>query len=124
MMTRKEIIRWWESRRLRYNLWVGVVGLASWVTVWIAGSAAMQSGDDFQSPILMLIGPVFYGIMANVCYSLGWIVDVTWFRGAPRQALYKAGLVFSLVLITLPGLWAVALWLQTVITGHKLDVPF
>jgi hypothetical protein len=65
--TRKEIIVWWESRRFRFNLYVGMVGAASWLLVLIAGSAAVKPGVDFEEPIAMLIGPVIYGFLANVC---------------------------------------------------------
>lgn len=118
--TRGDIIRWWESRRLRYNLYVGAVGLVTWFVVEIAGSAAVQPGVDFEEPIIMLIGPLFYGIAANVCYTFGWMVDVTAYRGSPRRWLYKLGLIFSLVLTALPGVWALSVWLFTIYTGRKL----
>jgi len=97
------------------------VGFVTWWLVLIAGSAAVKPGEDFEEPIMMLIGPVFYGIMANVCYTFGWIIDVAVYRGSPRKGLFKAGFIFSLVLTALPGIWAVVAWLITVYTGRKLD---
>jgi len=41
----------------------------------IAGSAAVKPGVDFEEPIVMVIGPFFYAILANVCYSFGPITD-------------------------------------------------
>lgn len=120
-LTRAEVIRWWESRRWRFNLYVGTVGIATWFLVWIAGSAAVKPGIDFEEPIVMIIGPFIYAFMANVCYTLGWLVDTIEFRGLPSIRLYKAGVVFSVVLTAMPGVWAVVAWLITVITGHKLD---
>lgn len=118
---RKDIIHWWEERRIRYNLMVGLVGFVTWWLVLIAGSAAVKPGEDFEEPLMMIIGPVFYCIMANLCYTFGWIFDTVFYRGSPRKALFKAGLIFSLVLTSLPGIWAVAAWLVTVFTGKKLD---
>jgi len=120
-LTREDIVRWWEARRLRFNLYVGAVGVATWFLVMIAGSAAVKPGVDFEEPLAMIIGPFVYGFMANVCYTLGWIVDTVAFRGASRTRFYKAGVVSSVILTALPGLWAVVAWLITVITGQKLD---
>ena len=121
-LTRADVVRWWESRRLRFNLYVGAVGLVTWFLVMVAGSAAVKPGVDFEEPIAMIFGPFVYGFMANLCYTLGWVVDIFEFHGAARRAaLYKRGVVFSVVLTALPGVWAVVAWLTTLITGHKLD---
>lgn len=119
--TRTDIVRWWEGRRLHFNVYVGVVGVITWLLVLIAGSAAVKPGEDFEEPLAMLFGPVLYAIVANICYTGGWIVDSLAFQGGPRVGLYKAGVVFSVVLTALPGVWAVVAWLMTLITGHKLD---
>lgn len=118
--TRQEIIAWWESRRFRFNLYVGIVGAVIWLFVLVAGSAAVKPGVDFGEPIAMLIVPIIYGVFANTCYTLGWLVDTISYQGTPRIRLYKGGIIFSVVVTALPGLWAVIAWLITVITGHKL----
>jgi len=120
-ISRKDIVRWWEGRRIRYNLLVGAVGFVTWWLVLLAGSAAVKPGVDFEEPIAMLIGPIFYGILANLCFTFGWIVDTVFYRGSPRKILFKGGLIFSLVVTSLPGVWAVIAWLMTVVTGKKLD---
>ena len=119
--SRPDIIRWWEARRFRFNVYVGMVGAVTWLLVLIAGSAAVKPGVDFEEPIAMIIGPFIYGILANLCYTLGWVVDTRWYSGTPRTRLYKAGVIFSVVLTALPGIWAVAAWIMTVISGQKLD---
>jgi hypothetical protein len=119
--TRSEILRWWESRRLYYNLYVGLVGIITWLLVLVAGSAAVRPGVDFEEPIAMIFGPFLYGLMANLCYSLGWGYDLLFFRGKARVCLFKIGLYFSLILTALPGLWAVIAWSVTVVTGKKMD---
>jgi hypothetical protein len=119
--SRADIVRWWEARRLRYNLLVGSVGIVTWVLVLCVGSLAVKPGVDFEEPIMMIIGPIIYGVCANLCYSLGCIVDTLFYRGRPRNPLWKAGLIFSVVLTALPGIWAVIAWCITLYTGKKLD---
>jgi len=119
--SRTDIVRWWEARRLHFNVYVGVVGIVAWFLVLIAGSAAVKPGEDFEEPLAMIFGPVIYAMIANACYTLGWIADVLSSQSRPRVGLYKAGVVFSVVLTALPGVWAVVAWLMTLITGHKLD---
>lgn len=120
-MPRGEIIKWWESRRIQYNFLVGSVGVVTWLLVMIAGSAAVKPGVDFEEPLAMIFGPIVYGILANAFYTSGWIIDVALYRGYPRKEMYKAELIFSMILTALPGIWAVIAWLITVYTGKKLD---
>jgi hypothetical protein len=119
--TRREIIAWWEARRLRFNLYVGIAGAVTWLLVITVGSAAVKPGVDFEEPLAMIFGPFVYGFLANICFTFGWIVDTLSYRGMPRTRLYRAGVIFSVVLTSLPGIWAVVAWIITVITGHKLD---
>ena len=119
--TRKDIWRWWEQRRFRYNRDLLLVGMASWILVLVAGSAAVEPGVDFEEPLVMIYGPVFYLIFANVAFTAGPIFDTALYRGGPRKKLFKAGHLVSLVLTALPGAWAALAWLETVVTGHKLS---
>ena len=118
--TRREVFRWWEARRPNYNVMLLIIGIVTWVLVLVAGSQAVKPGEDFEEPIMMIVGPFLYGILANLCYTLGPIFDVTFYRGRPRVQLFKAGLIFSLTLTALPGIWAVTAWLITIHTGKKL----
>jgi hypothetical protein len=118
---RRQMIAWWETRRLQYNVYVGAVGIVTWLLVMVAGSAAVKPGVDFEEPLAMLFGPIVYAVLANICYTFGWVVDVVFYRGKARTWLYKSGVVFSVVLTALPGLWAVVAWLMTLCTGKKLD---
>lgn len=119
--TRKEIIAWWEARRFRFNLYVGIVGALTWFLVLIAGSAAVKAGVDFEEPIAMLIGP-FITVFSQmfVTRSAGSWTPFP-IAEMPRTRLYRAGIIFSAVFTALPGVCAVVAWLLTVITGHKLD---
>jgi hypothetical protein len=106
---------------LHFNVIIGAVGVASWILVLVAGSAAVRPGEDFEEPLMMIAVPSLYILFANICYTLGWITDTVFYSGIPRTRLYKSGLIFSVVLTALPGVWAVAAWLITVHTGRKLD---
>jgi len=121
LSTRGDIIRWWESRRYTFNAFLLAVAFASWLLVMTAGSAAVKPGEDFEEPMAMLSGTVIYVVMANIFYTLGWVVDTIFYNGRPRNRLYKSGLIFTVVLTALPGVWAVVAWLITVFTGRKLD---
>jgi len=118
---RSDIVRWWEARRLHFNVYVGVVGIITGFLVLIAGSAAVKPGEDFEEPFAMIFGPVVYAFIANACYTLGWIADTLSSQNRPRIRLYKAGVVFSIVLTALPGAWAMIAWVMTLVTGHKLE---
>jgi hypothetical protein len=89
--SRAEIVRWWEGRRVRYNMLVGSVGIVTWILVLCFGSLAVKPGVDFEESIMMIIGPAIYAIGANLCFTLGWIVDTSLYRGRPRNASGKQG---------------------------------
>ncbi len=119
--SRREIIRWWESRRFAYNFLVGIVGIGSWISVVVFGSMAVKPGVDFEEPLGLIAGPFFWAFMANLCYTSGWMLDTTLYKGVPSRKLFKAGLIFSLLLTALPGLWAFTAWIIALITGQKMD---
>lgn len=119
--TRGDIIRWWEARRYTFNAFVLAVGFASWLLVMIAGSAAVETGEDFVEPFVMFSALGICVAVLNVCYTLGWVVDTVLYNGRPRTRLYKSGLILAVVLTALPGVWAVVAWLITLFTGRKLD---
>ena len=101
------VVRWWESRRLLYNAAVGAAGLVTLGTV--TGFLLLPP----HSPGLaawdgVIPGIVVYGVLANVCYSLGAPADllVRRFLGdraaAAGPVLFRYGFVFSLGLTLLP----------------------
>jgi len=100
---------------------VGAVGVVTWLLVLCVGPLAVKPGVDFEEPFMMIIGPPIYALFANLCYSLGWVVDIWSYRGHPRIVLYRVGLVFSLFLTALPGIWAIIAWCITLYTGKKMD---
>ncbi|MEP6999359.1 MAG: hypothetical protein ABI969_02695 [bacterium] len=114
-----QLLGWWESRRPTYNIVVGGTGVLT---------LAVLQAISWLPPHLPLQAPwqvvVAYGVLANVCYSFGYITESLLERlwggeVAPvGPALFRQGLIFSVGLTLLPiGLaWigylvAVAKWL-------------
>ena len=120
-LSRWQIVRWWEVRRIPYNLLVGATGILSVVLMVFFGSMAVKPGDDFEEPMGLIFFAIAFGIVANLCYTAGWIVDLVLYRGEPRRKLFRAGMTFSIVLASLPGAWGVCAWLITLFSGKKLD---
>ncbi len=85
------IIRWWEKRRLPYNLIVGAGGL---MTLGLHTLVHSIPGETVEAIVAV-------GVMANVAYTLGSIVEVTvnhvWGRKVLPLGpmLFREGLLFS-----------------------------
>ena len=111
------IWRWWEARRLSYNLIVGSAGLVTLsvaqVIIWV-----MPDGGGFPwQPV------VAFGVLANVCYSLGPIVEASahklWGRTVlpVGPSLFRMGLTFSVGLALLPLLILTIFMLVRILIG-------
>ena len=119
------VIPWWESRRMAFNLIVGAAGCATVALTTLMLSLPGNFGGGSPPLEFLLGGSVVYGILANLCYCLGPITELTMYRlwgsEAPRAgpALFRQGLIFSVGLtlfpIVLVGLGTVARFLAWVI---------
>jgi len=106
-----EVIAWWEARRIPFNLIVGVTGAvtsAAMLVIAAVGELAMPGAQIFPDPpILVLVPVVLFAVMANVCYTGGWIVELLINYAWPEEPegfgtlSFTLGLVFA-VLVTLP----------------------
>jgi hypothetical protein len=109
-LSRRDIIVWWELRRIPYNIVLAFVGFATLLLIFAVGSAEPEV--DFVEPLVVAFGVPLYAIAANVCYTLGWILDgYLVYAGRQSIALFYAGSAFSIGLTALPGIWAVFLWM-------------
>jgi len=68
------LLKWWESRRPAFNLIVGGTGLvtlfAAQLLLWLPpGSSPFHLREV---PMLVLV----YALLANVCYSGGWLTEL------------------------------------------------
>jgi hypothetical protein len=102
------ILVWWESRRLLYNVLVGAAGsvtLAVMAIVMVVAPPQGGIGPIFPEGLLPILA---YGVLANVCYTLGPIIETTLERVWKDQvlpvgpALFRQGLAFSIGLTLLP----------------------
>ncbi len=98
------IFRWWESRRLTYNVIVGGTGL---VTLAAVKFIALLPPLSMSLPVFWP-GVLMYGFFANLFYSLGFVTEAAmqraWHEETPRvgPALFRQGLVFSVGLTLFP----------------------
>lgn len=81
------VISWWEKRRLPFNLVVGLCGLPTLVV------AHMMTGIDMLS---LMFGSFAYGIMANVCFTLGWPAEFVARYLWKEKAVYTGPILLSL----------------------------
>lgn len=109
------IIVWWETRRILYNLVVGIMGLVVSGLLLICGLVCERLiGEPIgipDPPIVALIGVVLYGVLANICYTGGWIaellVQAVWGEKAGRfgEISFTLGFLFSIFLTCVPAIF-------------------
>jgi hypothetical protein len=98
------IFRWWESRRLTFNVIVGATGL-----VTLAAIKVLALLPPFSTSVsIFWPGVVAYGVLANLFYSLGFMTEAAmqraWRDDTPRVGppMFRQGLIFSVGLTLLP----------------------
>ena len=70
-----QIVSWWESRRMLFNLLVGGVGLMGCLVMLVCG---------VESESVWLAG-LCSAVLANVCYTLGWLVELSIRSASPGR---------------------------------------
>jgi len=113
VMTVAQVIRWWELRRVLYNAVLLVIGVATVSgTLWLVDK--VNPGSDVGTPML---GALLYGVMANLCYTMGWIIELLGRSRNPvaarqrGQRMFRLGLAFSCLVTSLPFWFACAYFL-------------
>ncbi len=117
----QDIWAWWEARRVTYNFWLLIVGVATWFSVLIAGGYAVKPGVDFEEPFAMFLGPPIYALFANLCYTAGPILNRIISTKKPLPVLLALGFWFSVLLTAVPGAWAIYCCYRAVKTGVLMD---
>lgn len=99
------IIRWWETKRLMYNLMVGLAGLP---TVFVMLRYHELYPDlRVAQPAFITFYVINYAVMANLCYTLGPISELFAGRSFGKSAghvgsvLWMLGTVFSVAMTLL-----------------------
>ena len=99
------IFRWWESRRLTFNVIIGATGL---VTLAAVKMIALLPPISSNMPVFFWPGILAYGFFANLCYSLGFVTESVmqraWHDETPRVGpyLFRQGLIFGVGLTLFP----------------------
>jgi hypothetical protein len=107
------VIRWWEVRRLPINLIIGGYGIVCLIVFFAAISVAhvLKPGEDAVEPLALMAALVVVPVVFNICYTLGWLVEVAARALTPGLSpklgprLLMAGLAFSLCIISLPAVF-------------------
>lgn len=121
------VIKWWELRRIPYNLIVGVFGVFTCViTVLVAAIASEKFGEPLglpDPPIIAVFAVILFAVMANVCYTGGWVAELLvraiWKERAGdfAQISFTLGLLFSAVVTLAPAvLFTVLLILRLILS--------
>ena len=113
------IVRWWESRRLAYNLFVGGAGLLS---LGIMEFVALLP-PGLPGARVPLLGVFAFGVMANVCYLLGPAIEIALQKLWGEKllpvgpTLFRMGLTFSVGLALFPALLFMIAWVVQLVSG-------
>jgi hypothetical protein len=106
----KEIIRWWEQRRIFYN---AVMLMAGFVTIILAVSL----GEIAFTELVNVLPPVLiFAFSANLFYTLGWITEIVCRKFIPeKEFVQKAGPVLFIAGISLSVFFTFAIDIAIVI---------
>jgi hypothetical protein len=108
-----DTIRWWEVRRIVFNLVVLATGLLSLLVFGFIGSEVLGN-VDIGDPFLEVVA---YGLLANFFYTFGWIAEILWGWGDTartslrRPMVFRLGLIFSAGLTLLPAVIVTLMWI-------------
>lgn len=102
------IIGWWEARRALFNIIVLLCGLPTLFVIYFSGLASLK---------FAVTGAIEYAILANLCYTAGWICELiarSWWKERARHLgpiLLSLGLSFSTLFTMGAGFVMVILFL-------------
>jgi hypothetical protein len=121
------IIKWWESRRVAYNLVVGVVGLGNLIVFAYINDTLLVPYLPFQERKWELWSPLVFGVAANLLYTGGWFVEVITYGLMGRRTTrfapvaFGIGLLFSVFLTFIPPVSDGIRWIRFVYASHNAN---
>jgi hypothetical protein len=88
----REVIAWWERRRLGYNLLVAACAVPSFCLYlfFLVNSGHLAEGEDAVEPVALLAALVLGPVVVNVCYTFCWIAKLA-LRAQYRDPIRSAG---------------------------------
>jgi len=125
-----QTIGWWEARRIPFNLAVGAAGLVSLATVFaceiiVESVQHVPAGPMPDPPFFLLVAMLAYGVGANLCYTLGWVVElfVRWIwrerAGSFGPISFVLGLAFSIAFTLLAGVLVIVVTMIGFVVGPQ-----
>ena len=111
-ITTKDIVVWWELRRIPYNIIVGVLGGLSLILFFffISHAGHLKPGEDAIEPMALIIAP----FLINIGYTAGWFLEVILRKILKIEntglgiSILKFGILFSILVIFLPSIiWGI-----------------
>lgn len=124
-MSLTSVVKWWELRRIPYNIIIGCFGMVCLLVFYgaLSSSGQLAPGEDAVEPLALLAAPV----LANICYTFGWIVEIACRQlglatiGDLGPRLLRFGLIFSMFVVALPALIWSSIWILQLL--HLIDTP-
>lgn len=112
------IIKWWEKRRLAYNAVLAGCGTG---TIFMA----LLTLNPLSQVLQALPAILPFAVMANLCYTLGWMVESVLHRIWGRSlrpvgpALFRAGLTLAVgVTFVIPTIMLMVAFVVRLVTGN------
>lgn len=81
-----KLIRWWESKRLRYNIYLLIAGA---IGLLLGGGLLILFRYQLEG---LILGILFYALLVNVCYTAGWVFELflkAWNISIPALSRYR-----------------------------------
>lgn len=111
------IVKWWEKRRLAYNAVIAGCGTG---TIFMA----LLTLNPLSEVVQALPAILPFAVMANLCYTLGWMVESAlhkiWGRSLRPvgPALFRAGLTLGVgVAFVIPTIMLMVAFVVRLVTG-------
>ena len=118
VFTKREVVRWWELRRPLFNLGVLIVGLSSIAAMESLVAPLLPERQDVVEAITLILVVAVYGVLVNLCYTFGWILELRERKEDARMArergrlLFQVMLAFSLILASGPFWYGCVFWMM------------
>ena len=119
-----KVLLWWELRRVIYNVFLVLSGILS---LFILSLIIQDLGSFFSPPLFLFIGIIAFVVVANICYTAGWIFQLITiksnnkFINKIKPKLFVIGLLFSFVIVLMPCIIAGS---YTIITGNRIKSAY
>ena len=126
-----QVIEWWEERRFFYNKVVPAIGTLTAIFMILCGVISEPIvGEAIGLPDPLMLAPLgilAYGILANICYTGGWISELLLLRFGPGLdtakfglRAFRVGVKFSIALTLFPALLCWAAFVLAIATGDRI----